>query len=84
MRLTPAQDAQPSARELEVFLVLVRTASVKGAAAELGISSSTVKKHMTSLYGRIGAHHRAHAAWLLSRKLRLAERRHRVRRATDA
>lgn len=62
--------SMPTERELEVFLACVELSKTDLVAARLGIAVQTVDNHLSSLYQRIGANGRAHAAALLYRVLR--------------
>jgi DNA-binding CsgD family transcriptional regulator len=48
-------------RELEVLALLSGGASTKSIAAQLGISPSTVKRHLTNLYRKLAAANRVDA-----------------------
>jgi LuxR family transcriptional regulator, maltose regulon positive regulatory protein len=48
-------------REAQLLRLLHKGATNKEIAAELGIESSTVKRHATGLYGKLGAHNRREA-----------------------
>jgi DNA-binding NarL/FixJ family response regulator len=50
-----------SAREIEVLELLVRGLAYKEVAAELGISYSTVHRHIESIYRKLHVHSRSHA-----------------------
>jgi DNA-binding NarL/FixJ family response regulator len=56
---------EPTARQLVVFLAVLRLTTRAAAAKELGVSMLTVKSQMAAMFARIGAQSRAHAAWLL-------------------
>lgn len=60
----------PTERELEVFLAIFVHGDGPRAAAVLGLSPHTVKRHVDHLYTAIGARDRPHAAWLLYPVLR--------------
>jgi DNA-binding CsgD family transcriptional regulator len=51
-----------SPRELQILALLADGHSTRQIAARLDITTSTVKTHLTSLYKKIGAHNRVHAA----------------------
>jgi DNA-binding CsgD family transcriptional regulator len=51
-----------SPRELEILALLADGNSTRQIAARLDITTSTVKTHLTSLYKKIGAQNRVHAA----------------------
>lgn len=57
--------SNPTLRELEVMAAVVNAGSIKGAALAMGLTYDTIKNHLRSLYDRIGAHHRPHAAVIL-------------------
>lgn len=56
---------RPTRRQLEVLRAYVRAGSVAAAAYELGISETTVRQHLSSLYRRTGCMNVAQAAYLL-------------------
>lgn len=78
---TPQRGLPPTERQVEVLLACVLHSSAARAAGSLGVSTSTVKGHLVSLYARTGAHNRTHAVWLLYPVLRgrLVERERRKR-----
>ncbi len=51
-------------REAEVLSLLARGHANEGIAARLGITRSTVKRHLESIYGKLGVHNRTEAATL--------------------
>jgi DNA-binding NarL/FixJ family response regulator len=55
-------------RETEVLSLLARGLANKQIAAELGISEHTVKFHVSSIYGKLGATNRAEAVRLGARR----------------
>jgi FixJ family two-component response regulator len=55
----------PTLRELEVFLAVVDAGDEHLAGTRLGIGRRTVRNHLQSLYAKVGARSRPHAAWLL-------------------
>jgi DNA-binding CsgD family transcriptional regulator len=59
------QTETPTLRELEVFLACVELGHAASVADELGIGKQTVKNHLRSLYAKVGAHSKEHAAILL-------------------
>ena len=61
-----------SARELEVLKLIAAGCSNQEIAAELVISIATVKRHISNIYGKLGATSRTQAV-LLGRELRLLE-----------
>jgi two-component system NarL family response regulator len=64
------EPAELSARETQVLKLIARGFSNKRIAGELGVSNSTVKNHIASLMGKLGADDRAHAVTLaLDRRL---------------
>lgn len=50
-----------SAREIEVLELLVRGLAYKEVSAELGVSYSTVHRHIESIYRKLHVHSRSHA-----------------------
>ena len=57
-----------TAREVEVLELLAEGLSNKGIARRLGISDQTVKFHVSSLTGKLGAHSRTAAVRLAVRR----------------
>ena len=57
-----------TAREIEVLELLAEGLSNKGIARRLGISDQTVKFHVSSLTGKLGAHSRTAAVRLAVRR----------------
>jgi DNA-binding NarL/FixJ family response regulator len=67
----PANDASVEAltpREIEVLELLAEGLSNKGIALRLGISDQTVKFHVASISGKLGAHSRTGAVRLAVRR----------------
>lgn len=63
-----AQACSLTARESEVMRLVVRGCSREEIAGEFGISASTVKNHITSLYAKTGVHSARELAALVERK----------------
>ncbi len=61
-RLEGSERGTLSSRELEVLLLTVRAMSNSQIAAYLHISESTVKRHLTNIYAKLGVSSRADAA----------------------
>jgi DNA-binding NarL/FixJ family response regulator len=67
----PAQEPEVEAltrREIEVLELLAEGLSNKGIALRLGISDQTVKFHVASISGKLGAHSRTGAVRLAVRR----------------
>jgi DNA-binding CsgD family transcriptional regulator len=65
-RLSASTDEPPAVealtpRELEIIALLAEGLPNKGIAARLGISDQTVKFHVASIYGKLGASNRTDA-----------------------
>ncbi|MET8863696.1 response regulator transcription factor [Nonomuraea sp. NPDC049421] len=60
-RSTPAELAGLTVREQEILVLIARGRSNTEIAAELSVSPSTVKNHVTSLFAKIGVRDRAQA-----------------------
>ncbi len=61
---TPEADDMPeplTVREIEVLSLLARGLTNVELADELSISVSTVKRHLTNVYGKLGVSHRTEA-----------------------
>lgn len=58
---TPANDAQLSARELEILRLLAQGESSKTASEQLHISRTTVNNHVQHILRKLGAHNRLEA-----------------------
>ena len=56
---------RPTRRQLEVLRAYIRAGSVAAAAYELGISETTVRQHLSSLYRRTGCLNAVQAAYWL-------------------
>lgn len=59
-RGTPVASQSPTARQLEVLLLIARGQQNKQIAHELGIAERTVKLHVTALLDALGARNRTH------------------------
>ena len=55
-------------REMQVLELLAEGLSNKGIGARLGISDQTVKFHVSSIAGKLGAHNRTEAVRLAARR----------------
>ena len=66
-RTTPQAEAL-TPREIEVLELLAEGLSNKGIALRLGISDQTVKFHVASISGKLGAHSRTGAVRLAVRR----------------
>lgn len=64
-----APTGPPTPAELAAFLAIVEHSRPTVAGRAMCLSGSTIRNQLTTLYRRIGARSRAHAAWLLSREL---------------
>ena len=60
-RLRSPETESLSPREIEVLELLVKGFAYKEVAAELGISYSTVQRHIESIYRKLHVHSRTHA-----------------------
>ena len=61
---------RPTRRQLEVLRAYIAAGSVATAAYQLGISETTVRRHLSGLYRRTGCVNAAQAAyWLGTRQL---------------
>ena len=67
-RADPQQVEGLTAREIEVLELLAEGLSNKGIAGRLGISDQTVKFHVSSITGKLGAHSRTAAVRLAVRR----------------
>jgi DNA-binding NarL/FixJ family response regulator len=54
-------------REIATLRAYLRTGSTKKAAAQLGVTDSTVRQRLARYYARIGVSNAAQAAYLLDR-----------------
>ncbi len=57
-----------SAREVQILRVLAEGKVYKQIAAELGLSTSTVRTHLHNIYGKIGAVDRAQAVLMATER----------------
>ena len=57
-----------SAREVEVLRRLAKGMVYKQIAAELGLSTSTVRTHLHNVYGKLGAMDRAQAVLIATER----------------
>jgi DNA-binding NarL/FixJ family response regulator len=55
-------------RQLDVYKAAARGLSNKLIARELGVAESTVKTHLSAIYGALGVSNRTEAAWQASRE----------------
>ncbi|MEU7989988.1 helix-turn-helix transcriptional regulator [Streptosporangium canum] len=60
-RAVPAEPAGLTGREREILVLIARGRSTPEIAADLAVSPSTVKNHVTSLFAKIGVRDRAQA-----------------------
>ncbi len=60
-RLKSAETESLSPREIDVLELLVKGCAYKEVASELGISYSTVQRHIESIYRKLHVHSRTHA-----------------------
>ena len=65
---------RPTRRQLEVLRAYIRAGSITAAAYELGISETTARQHLSSLYRRTGCLNAAQAAYWLG----MAEASHKL------
>jgi DNA-binding NarL/FixJ family response regulator len=56
---------RPTRRQLEVLRAYIAAGSIKLAAHRLGISESTARQHLATLYRRTGCQNAVQAAYLL-------------------
>ena len=69
VELAGAPQVEPlTARDIEVLELLAEGLSNKGIAGRLGISDQTVKFHVSSITGKLGAHTRTGAVRLAVRR----------------
>jgi DNA-binding NarL/FixJ family response regulator len=63
----PSPRPRPTRRQVEVLRAYIAAGSIASAAHDLGITESTARQHLSSLYGRTGCVNAAQAAFWLGR-----------------